>query len=98
MASVYQDVIPTLIENTNMQLRVRDGVPFTYRISPVEGYVLHDTARDWDVTDPYTGEVTHYLGYGRGTSTYPASYDFTANPREFFAVPEDSVPAEQIFG
>lgn len=98
MANVYENVIPSLIENTNIQLRVMNGTPFTYRISPISGYVLHDTARDWNETDICTGETTHYQGYGRGTSTCPASYDFTANPREFFAVPEDSVPADQIFG
>jgi hypothetical protein len=98
MASVYEDVIPTLIENTTMQMRVKDGVPFTYRITPIAGYVLHDNARDWNVTNPATGETTHYLGYSHGTASCPVSYDFTANPREFFAVPEDSVPADQIFG
>ena len=98
MASVYQDVIPTLIENTTIQLRIKDGVPHTYWITPIEGYVLHDAVRDWNVTDPHTGETTHYQGFGRGTSSCAASYDFTSNHREFFAVPEDSVPADQIFG
>lgn len=98
MASVYQDVIPTLIENTTMQLRIKDDVPFVYHITPIEGYVLHDTARDWDDINLDTGETIHKLGFGRGTSTCAAYYDFSANPREFFAVPEDSVPADQIFG
>lgn len=97
MASVYQDVIPSLIENTKMRLRIKDGNPNSYWITPVEGYVLHDNARDWNVTDPVTGETTHYLGYSHGIASCPVSYDFTANPREFFAVLEDSVPADQIF-
>lgn len=100
MAYTYEDVIPTLIENTTMQKRLLDGVHRTYRITPNEGYVLHDKERDWYELDPETGmeseEVT--LGYTTGTATCAANYDFTANPREFYAVPENSVPADQIFG
>lgn len=70
-----------------------NGVHTQYYISPNAGYVLHDNISDW--VDEY-GELK--LGYVRGTVSCGVNYDFTANPREFYAVPEDSVPADQIFG
>lgn len=90
----YEDVIPTLIENTTMTRTLKDGAPYMYRISPVSGYVLHDNRGNW--IDPYTH--VEYEAYFSGTCTCNAAYDFTANPREFYAVPADSVPADQIFG
>jgi len=96
---IYEDVIPTIIENTAMQLRKKDGVATTYYITPVSGYVIHDKASDWEDVDPDTGDVIEvHLGYCRGTVSCGANYDFAANPREFYAVPEDSVPADHIFG
>lgn len=98
MSDILVDVIPTLIENTTMQQRVKDGVPYTYRITPVDGYVLHDNTVDYTDINHDTMEEIPKLGYKRGTATCAASYDFVANPREFYAVPEDSVPADQVFG
>lgn len=97
MATVYEP-IETLIENTTMVKGIANGVHMIYRITPVSGYVLHDKARDWTDVDPYTMEETYVLGFTRGMASCGASYDFAANPREFYAVPEDSVPADQIFG
>lgn len=94
----YEDVIPTLIENTTMQIRYIDGVARVYTITPIDGYVLHDQKRDWIDMDPITGEETPYLGYTTGTATCAMNYDFNTNPREFYAVLETSVPADQIFG
>lgn len=93
----YEDVTPAY-ENTTMKKLYIDGVHRTYNITPVSGYVLHDKGRDWSVINPETEEETYYLGYTTGTASCPANYDFTANPREFYAVPADSVPADQIFG
>ena len=90
MAYTYEDVIPTLIENTTMQKRLLNGVHRTYLITANAGYVLHDTISDWDEPNLETGEFTHHLGYTTGTTTCPANYDFVANPREFYAVPESS--------
>ena len=96
---------PTYIPNTTMQKRVEvddngneTGVIKSYRITPVDGYVLHDNARDWEEEDPETLEMVTKLGYTTGTASCGGNYDFTANPREFYAVPADSVPADQIFG
>ena len=94
-----EPVTPSLIENTTMVKNFRDGVATTYYITPIHGYVLHDKAADWEDVDPDTGEViTVNRGYKRGMSSCGANYDFVANPREFYAVPEDSVPADNIFG
>lgn len=99
MAYTYEDVIPSLIENTTMQKRLRDGVQTTYTIKANEGYVLHDKTLDWYDTDPNTMEETYRLGFSRGTKTCGANYDFVANPREFYAVPDDgTIPDDQIFG
>lgn len=100
MAYTYEDVIPTLIENTTMQKRLLDGVHRTYLITPNEGYVLHDKRMDEPVIDRETGEETGEVVkvYRTSTATCPASYDFTENPWEFYAVPEDSVPADNIHG
>lgn len=70
----------------------------TYRISPVEGYVLRDNKGDWDETDTITRETTHYESHYKGSTSVGANYDFEANPREIEAVLETSVPADQIFG
>lgn len=93
----YEDVIPTLIPNTTMTKTLRGGVPTVYRITPIDGYVLHNNVRDWTHIDIETGEETFYRGYSRRGSSVPASYDFSENPNEIYAVPADSVPAEQIF-
>ena len=94
----YEDVIPSMIPNTIMQKVFRDGVHQVYRLAPIDGYILHDAGRDWTEFDPITGEEVLYQGYTTGSTSCAANYDFVANPREFYAVPADSVPADQIFG
>ena len=88
----YVDVIPSLIENTSMQQRLNDGVPVTYRITPNEGYVLHDNILD----EENDGELV--LGYRTSTASCSVNYDFTTNPREFYAVLASEVPEDRIFG
>lgn len=94
----YEDVNPTLIENTTMRGVLRDGELRSYSITPNAGYVLHDNARDEIWYDEDTMEETLLLGYTRGMATCLANYDFDENPREFYAVLETEVPADQIFG
>lgn len=94
----YEAVNPTLIENTVMQIMYIDGNPRVYTIIPANGFVLHDNTLDWTGVDFNTYEEVFYLGYTVGTVTCPVSYDFENNPREFYTVPADSVPADQIFG
>lgn len=95
----YPDVIPSSIENTTMKKGINEnGVHKNYTITPIPGYVLHDKANDYTMPDPETMEEVLVLGYARGTVSCGANYDFVANPREFYAVPETDVPADQIFG
>ena len=95
------DVDP-VYENTTMKASYNDSnVLRTYRIYPIEGYVLHSSSLDVEVFDPETGESTGEIL--PGFYPYPAfvtvgyNYDFAANPKQIYAVPEDSVPADQIF-
>lgn len=97
MTITYEEVTPTLIENTTMQKFLMDGVHRTYIIEPVDGYVLHDKVNDWTDVDFDTGEETFKLGYIRGTVSCGANYDFEANPREFYTVFESEVSAETVF-
>lgn len=109
----YEDVIPSLIPNTTMQKRINSaGVHTTYVIAPIDGYVLHDQRRDWTATDPEDSSGTLKLGYTGGSATCAAAYDFSTiivtdhngvahtayGERQFFAVPESDVPADQVFG
>ena len=94
----YEDVVPSLIENTIIQKGFGDGVHRIYKIMPMSGYVLHDKGRDWTETDILTGEETFYRGYTTGATSCPVSYDFANNPREFYVIPKDEVPKNQVFG
>lgn len=94
--------VTPIIENTTMKASYNDAdVLRTYRIYPNEGYVLHDNQYDQPVYDEETGEETGeiMLGY----IPYPSfvgvayNYDFTANPRQLYCVPADTVPEDQIF-
>ena len=114
MATVYEDVIPSLIENTTMQKTFLNGVHRAYTITPNDGYVLHDKNYDEEVIDPMTlmptGEIK--LGYRPSTASCGYNYDFTTTQvtavngqivtaygsREFYAIPETEVPADQIYG
>lgn len=95
----YEEVTPTPIENATVKKLLLDGVHKTYNISPNEGYVLHDKNYDLPVLDEEGGETGEFiLGYRTNTASCPATYDFTENPREFYAVLASTVPADQIFG
>lgn len=99
MDYVYKEVTPSLIENTKIEKVLRDGVThIQYRIQALAGYVLHDNRLDWEDIDPETREPVFRLGYTKGRKTITASYDFEANPNELYAVPDDSVLDDQIFG
>lgn len=90
MATIYEDLIPTLIENTTMQRSMVDGVQTAYTITPNEGYLLHDKLLDAPVYDEWgfeTGEIA--LGFRRHTAACSVNYDFKVNPREFYAAKKD---------
>lgn len=71
-----------------------------YDIAPVAGYVLHDNTRDFEMPDFENNpdEMIFKQGYTRGSTSVPPNYDFEANPRGLYAIPESEVPADQIFG
>lgn len=95
MATVYVDVIPTLLENTTMTKRVTDGVDKTYQITPNEGYLLHDNRADEPNYDEEGNVVSVTLRYKSSTSTCTIA-QFNNNTFDIYAVPEDSVPADSI--
>ena len=99
MAIITDDnYVNSPIANTTMLEKLRDGVVYAYALKAVEGYVLHDSRGCWTEIDETTGgEVIKHAFYG-GTCTCIASYDFTANPYEFYAILENEVPTDQIFG
>ena len=92
MAINYEVMTTTLIPNTVMWEGKDGDVLKRYRIQVVDGYVLHDKNRD------YTENGVLKLGYTTALASVVANYDFTTNPREFYAVPVGDVPADQIFG
>lgn len=96
--TTYEDLIHTLIANTTMQKVYYNGTFRGYYIRPIDGYVLHDNAGDWTDVDSETGKEITITSYYTDTCSCGANYDFMANPRDFYAVPSDSVPADQIFG
>lgn len=96
MAYTYENVNPTLIENTTMQKRLLNGIHRSYTINANEGYILHDKTYDEIAVDEETFEETGEIILGfrppSSTATVAASYDFTVNPREFYAILEDDLP------
>lgn len=90
-------VEPSLIENTTMQEVLKNGVLYAYYITPEEGYVLHDKMIDEEVCDIETGVPTGkvILGYKTSVSSVEADYDFVANPRELYAVPEGKISEQE---
>ena len=92
----YIPMETTFIPNTTTYKFINSsGVHTMYRITPNDGYVLHD--RDLDVFENYDengngiGEPIT-LGFYAGNRTVSYDYDFVANPREFYAVLESEVP------
>lgn len=85
---MYKDIEP-LLENTKFEVRVNDeGKILSYRISPKEGYKLHEITLDEDVIDEETFEPTgeKKIGYTTAYVTASGKYDFEANPREIYCV------------
>lgn len=98
MAWTYETVTPTPIENAIVEKGFSNGVHKIYRVQSASGYVLHDNRLDYIEGNPETMEETLKLGYTGQTVSCRYDYDFTANPFEFYAVPIDDVPENQIFG
>jgi hypothetical protein len=99
MAITYEEMKPSLIANAAVKKGLLNGVHKLYDLNANKGYVLHDNMLDEGVIDPDTLEPTGKIkkGYYTGTRSVRYDYDFTTNPREFYAVLENSVPSDQIF-
>lgn len=109
----YIDVEP-IIPNTIMQKYINNaGVERTYRITPNEGYVLHDTQYDYPIVDDETmEEIGTGLGYIGAVVTVAINYDFSTHEmldesgntvtaygdRNLYTKLESDVPADSIFG
>jgi hypothetical protein len=89
--------MPNIENATIVPFYNNSGVHTRYRISPNDGYVLHDKRSDYTDFDEY-GNETLVLGYIEGTVSVRADYDFVANPYELYAVLRSEVPENQIFG
>lgn len=90
--------MPTIENTTIVPFYNKNGVHTQYSITPNSGYVLHDSRSDGVELDEFGNEVGVILGYVQGTVSVPASYDFTANPFQLYAVLRSTVPEDQIFG
>ena len=98
MAWTYEDVMPSLIENATMKRCLLNGVHKTYRITPNENYVLHDSRLATDIDVEGNPIDPPLAGYTPATVSVAANYDFTANPFNIYAVLRNTVPEDQIFG
>ena len=82
--------IKTKIEHATFKVRTdADGNILSYRISPNEGYKLHEISLDEATIDENgfeTGEIK--LGFTTSYITAGANYDFDKNEREIY-VKED---------
>ena len=71
------------IENTIFEARTDEkGNILSYRISPKEGYKLHEITLD--ETNEETGEVK--LGFTTSYITAGVNYDFEKNERQIYAL------------
>ena len=91
--------VEPIIENTTMEKYVDgNGIERVYIIAPIEGYVIHNNARDWTEIDPETNEEILFEGFTTGSVSVPITYDFVANPFNLYTKLASEVPADQIFG
>lgn len=86
MAITYKKINPTLIPNTNMEKGFLDGVHKIYRITPIDGYVLHDKGRDYELFDEIgnpildeNGEQIIRRGYSTNAASCGADYNFSVS-------------------
>jgi hypothetical protein len=97
--AITREDMTTLIENTTMQKVFINSVHKRYEITPNEGYVLHDNSYDtyaeYDENGNGIGEPI--LGYRTSTASCTIER-FNSNYYDFYAVPIDEVPENQIFG
>lgn len=86
------------LENTIFEAREMDGKITSYIIRPREGYKLHEITLDEMVFDEETMQETgeKKLGFTKAYVTAGANYDFEKNPREIYAVVDDSGRSDSL--
>lgn len=88
---MYKDIEPK-IENTIFEGMIdTNGELMSYRISPAEGYKLHEITLDEEVFDEETLEPTGgiKLGFTKAYTTAGVNYDFDKNERQIYAVKDE---------
>lgn len=94
---IYTPMEETLLENTTMELGTENGIAKKYRITPNEGYVLHDKGMDtyteYDENGNGVGEPI--VGYRTSTASCTVA-QFINNEREFYAVPTENISKENV--
>ena len=82
-------IVESKIENTIFETREENGQILSYRITPKEGYKLHEITLDENVTDEYgseTGEIRE--GFTTSYITAGTDYDFEENTRQIYTMKE----------
>jgi hypothetical protein len=78
-----------LFDNTKTESFFDDsGEISAYRITPVDGYVIHTSLRDEAVIDEETGMETGEVkkGYTASYILIQSNYDFEDNPYDIYAI------------
>ena len=85
---------------------ITQSISGSYTITPDDGYVLHNSNRDWEDENFETGEKTFHRGYSKSSSGVGLNYDFETTKEidgytaygkfEIFARPAEEVEG-QIF-
>lgn len=89
----YEDLTTPLIDNTLMTLCYRDSVAKIYRITPIDGYVLHDSRLDYP---SFEDETIILKGYTTAQITIPATYDFEINQLNLYTKLANEVEEEGV--
>jgi hypothetical protein len=113
MYNMANQTIVSNIPNTTMDTYITTtGKHIAYLITPVDGYVMHDTGYDIPHYDDEGNLISVELGYRRTTASVPSTYDFTVGSdmdingkdvitfgdRKFYTLSEDEVYPQYIFG
>lgn len=96
----YEEVTPSPITNATVRKILSDGVHRQFYVQANAGYLLHDKDLDFSrIIDFETMEEELALGFTTGLCSCFRTYDWDANPREFYCVPDNGdIPTDQIFG
>lgn len=84
----YEKLETTLVENTITEGCYNENELIAYRITPLDGYVIHTKFYDTPVIDEITGEETGEIikGYSYSDIGINSNYDFEENPFDIYEV------------